>query len=198
MFENCPKCGEKIEGNPKFCPECGNPLSKNKEKIKSPGKKVWIISGIAIVVITIIFASLYVYSSGMIQSNNYTNTVGNNNSQTANNSNVSQETKTWVQRVGIGYGPWIEGIDAIETCTRPYYINTELVRINWSFNGGVDCHFNLQIWTVGNLGPSNETDTISAIESLGALYIDDGPGYYYFQMTYNDLYSYMIKIFEWK
>lgn len=77
MFEYCPKCRAKIEGNPKFCPECGNPLSKTKEKMKFPSKKVWIISGIVIVVIVVVFASLYVYSSGMIQSGtDYHNNLG--------------------------------------------------------------------------------------------------------------------------
>ena len=290
MFEYCPKCKAKIEGNQKFCPECGNPLSKTKEKIKSPSKKVLIISGIAIVVIIIVFASLYVYSSGMIQSNtsstipryqgseesfkslcvefNFITTrnigtrvtchgqiteiflddskciyrlLGDNNSfnifvvnkENYANFAVGEQIQIWGQvmgdrelgsdwggrtlplvnafiieryngapqvwrpRVSIYHGFYSKGETETDFCTEPYYINTPKARIDWNYIGGNDCQVSLKVSRVDSF-PSNDTGTINKNSSSGVFYLNNGPGYYYFKLSYYDLNEYQIVINEWE
>ena len=109
-----------------------------------------------------------------------------------------EESKQWNEHTIITYGPWWDGKNEIQTSTEPYYINTELARINWSFYGGEDCHFSLGVWKVGSASSSNSTETIYAEESSGTLYIDNGPGYYYYKMSYENLYYYQLRISEYR
>ena len=40
MNLNCQECGKEIEGNPNFCPTCGNKLKENSKDVKENFRKI--------------------------------------------------------------------------------------------------------------------------------------------------------------
>ena len=121
-----------------------------------------------------------------------------NSSEDVNDDEINelQQPKNWEERIIITSGPWGELINShVIEYTKPYYIKSDIWRVNWSMQG-TNCNFEFKVWKVGNIGSSNYIDTIYD-EASGTLDIDDGAGYYYFELRFENLYYYQFRLSEY-
>ena len=208
MSKYCQNCGVKLEGEPAFCSECGFDMGKWESKYEKPqcdnGSQIrtWLNTGnrktflflIIAVAIVLILVSLSI-STGVVK-----NAADDfNSSEDVNDDEINelQQPKNWEERIIITSGPWGELIRThIIEYTKPYYIKSDIWRVNWSMQG-TNCNFEFKVWKVGNIGSSNHIDTIYSDEASDTLDIDDGAGYYYFELSFENLNYYQFRISEY-
>lgn len=98
----CPNCNKKVEGNQKFCPECGSPIqvpSENNPNSSSPKSSLIIVIILVVIVLFVLIFLLLNKKENKAESTSNSNTnsvsnVSNSASNTSTNTNSNTNTNT--------------------------------------------------------------------------------------------------------